>query len=159
MLGHKSIESTLHYICVAKEESRKFAGTMEEVFATATNDANTTYDTNSAVTDSCENDDTDTANVEEDSYTGNAQDLRYKHNYEKQYTSLFPVGHAPTNFATPTKVGMSHQARSSHKHITNTKLPNYIKLTRNNNVSPFPCGYNDHKLIVGHNSTATSKLG
>lgn len=186
MLGHKSIESTLHYICVAKEESRKFAGTMEEVFATATattddtiatydttnastatnasavtNDAVTTYDTNSVVTDSCENDDTDTANVEEDSYTGNAQDLRYHDTYEKQYTSLFPVGHAPTNFATPTKVGMSHQARSSHKHITNTntKLPNYIKLTRNNNVSPFPCGYNDHKLIVGHNSMATSKLG
>ena len=195
MLGHKSIESTLHYICVAKEESRKFAGTMEEVFApttndaiatydavaaydttsvstatkastttnasAVTNDAVTTYDTNSAVTDSCENDDTDTANVEEDSYTGNAQDLRYHDTYEKQYTSLFPVGHAPTNFATPTKVGMSHQARSSHKHITNTntKLPNYIKLTRNNNVSPFPCGYNDHKLIVGHNSMATSKLG
>lgn len=170
MLGHKSIESTLHYICVAKEESRKFAGTMEEVFATATNDANTTYDTTSATTDSCENEvcnnddvaiDTDITNVEEDSYTGNAQDLRYHDTYEKQYTSLFPVGHAPTNFATPTKVGMSHQARSSHKHITNTntKLPNYIKLTRNNNVSPFPCGYNDHKLIVGHNSTATSKLG
>ena len=129
MLGHKSIESTLHYICVAKEESRKFAGTMEEVFATATNDANTTYDTTSATTDSCENEvcnnddvaiDTDITNVEEDSYTGNAQDLRYHDTYEKQYTSLFPVGHAPTNFATPTKVGMSHQARSSHKHITNT---------------------------------------
>ena len=157
-------------ICVAKEESRKFAGTMEEVFATATNDANTTYDTTSATTDSCENEvcnnddvaiDTDITNVEEDSYTGNVQDLRYHDTYEKQYTSLFPVGHAPTNFATPTKVGMSHQARSSHKHITNTntKLPNYIKLTRNNNVSPFPCGYNDHKLIVGHNSMATSKLG
>ena len=173
MLGHKSIESTLHYICVAKEESRKFAGTMEEVFATATNDAIATYDTTSATTDSCETEvynnddvavcndtiDTDITNVEEDSYIGNAQDLRYKNNYEKQYTSLFPVGHAPTNFATPTKVGMSHQARSSHKHIINTKLPNYIKLTRNNNVSPFPCGYNDHKLIVGHNSMATSKLG
>ena len=165
MLGHKSIESTLHYICVAKEESRKFAGTMEEVFATTTNDAVTTYDavatydTNSATTDSCENEDTDITNVEEDSYTGNAQDLRYCDNYEKQYTSLFPVGHAPTNFATPTKVGMSHKDRSYHKHITNAKLPNYIKLTRNNNVSPFPCGYNDHKLIVGHNSTATSKLG
>ena len=105
--------------------------------------------------------DTDITNVEEDSYTGNAQDLRYCDNYEKQYTSLFPVGHAPTNFSTPIKVGMSHQAGSSHKHITNTntKLPNYIKLTRNNNVSPFPCGYNDHKLIVGHNSMATSKLG
>lgn len=179
MLGHKSIESTLHYICVAKEESRKFAGTMEEVFATATNDAVTTYDavatydTNSATTASYEDEvynnddvavcndtiDTDITNVEEDSYTGNAQDLRHKHNYEKQYTSLFPVGHVPTNFATPTKVGMSHKARSSHKHITNAKLPNYIKLTRNNNVSPFPCGYNDQKLIVGHNSTATSKLG
>lgn len=190
MLGHKSIESTLHYICVAKEESRKFAGTMEEVFATATataddtiatydatsvstatkastttnasavtNDAVAVYDTTSAATDSCENDDTDITNVEEDSYIGNAQDLRYKNTYEKQYTSLFPVGHAPTNFANPTKVGMSHQARSSHKHIINTKLPNYIKLTRNNNVSPFPCGYNDHKLIVGHNSMATSKLG
>ena len=138
---------------------------MEEVFAPTSNDAIatydavTTYDTNSAVTDNCENDDTDTANVEEDSYTGNAQDLRYKHNYEKQYTPLFPVGHAPTNFSTPTKVGMSHQAGGSHKHITNTKLPNYIKLTRNNNVSPFPCGYNDHKLIVGYNSTVTSKLG
>ena len=179
MLGHKSIESTLHYICVAKEESRKFAGTMEEVFATATNDAITTYDavatydTNSATTASYEDEvynnddvavcndtiDTDITNVEEDPYIGNAQDLRYCDNYEKQYTSFFPVGHAPTNFATPTKVGMSHQARSSHKHITNTKLPNYIKLTRNNNVSPFPCGYNDHKLIVGHNSMATSKLG
>lgn len=171
MLGHKSIESTLHYICVAKEESRKFAGTMEEVFATTTaDDTIATYDATSTTTASCENEvydnddvaiDTDITNVEEDSYTGNAQDLRYCDNYEKQYTSLFPVGHAPTNFATPTKVGMSHQARSSHKHITNTntKLPNYIKLTRNNNVSPFPCGYNDHKLIVGHNSTATSKLG
>ena len=173
MLGHKSIESTLHYICVAKEESRKFAGTMEEVFATTTNDAVAAYDTTSATTDSCETEvynnddvavcndtiDTDITNVEEDPYIGNAQDLRYCDNYEKQYTSLFPVGHAPTNFATPTKVGMSHQARSSHKHIINTKLPNYIKLTRNNNVSPFPCGYNDHKLIVGHNSMATSKLG
>ena len=155
MLGHKSIESTLHYICVAKEESRKFAGTMEEVFAPTTNDAITTYDATSVTTASCENDDTDITNVEENSYTGNAQDLRYHDTYEKQYTSLFPVGHAPTNFATPTKVGMSHQARSSHKHITNAK----IKLTRNNNVSPFPCGYNDHKLIVGHNSMATSKLG
>lgn len=176
MLGHKSIESTLHYICVAKEESRKFAGTMEEVFATATaddtiaaydttsvstdtnastttDDAVATYDVTSATIDGCENEDTDITNI------GNTQDLRYCDNYEKQYTSLFPVGHAPTNFATPTKVGMSHQARSSHKHITNTKLPNYIKLTRNNNVSPFPCGYNDHKLIVGHNSTATNKLG
>lgn len=174
MLGHKSIESTLHYICVAKEESRKFAGTMEEVFATTTNDAIATYDavatndTTSATTEVCNNDDvavcndtidTDITNVEKDSYIGNAQDLRYCDNYEKQYTSLFPVGHAPTNFATPTKVGMSHKAKSSHKHITNTKLPNYIKLTRNNNVPPFPCGYNDHKLIVGHNSTATSKLG
>lgn len=182
MLGHKSIESTLHYICVAKEESRKFAGTMEEVFATttaddtiatydttsvstdtnastATDDAVATYDVTSATIDSCENEDTDITNVEEDPYIGNAQDLRYYDNYEKQYTSLFPVGHAPTNFATPTKVGMSHKARSSHKHITNTKLPNYIKLTRNNNVFPFPCGYNDHKLIVGHNGTATSKLG
>lgn len=176
MLGHKSIESTLHYICVAKEESRKFAGTMEEVFATTTaddtiatynttsvstdtnastttDDAVATYDVASATIDSCENEDTDITNI------GNAQDLRYCDNYEKQYTSLFPVGHATTNFATPTKVGMSHKARSSHKHITNTKLPNYIKLTRNNNVSPFPCGYNDHKLIVGHNSMATSKLG
>ena len=176
MLGHKSIESTLHYICVAKEESRKFAGTMEEVFATATaddtiatydttsvstdtnastttDDAVATYDVTSATIDGCENEDTDITNI------GNAQDLRYCDNYEKQYTSLFPVGHAPTNFATLTKVGMSHKAKSSHKHITNTKLPNYIKLTRNNNVSPFPCGYNDHKLIVGHNSMATSKLG
>ena len=176
MLGHKSIESTLHYICVAKEESRKFAGTMEEVFATATaddtiatydttsvstdtnastttDDAVATYDVTSATIDGCENEDTDITNI------GNAQDLRYCDNYEKQYTSLFPVGHAPTNFANPTKVGMSHKAKSSHKHITNAKLPNYIKLTRNTNVPPFPCGYNDHKLIVGHNSTVTSKLG
>lgn len=172
MLGHKSIESTLHYICVAKEESRKFAGTMEEVFATTTaDDTIATYDTTSVSTDTnastttddaitanevCTTDASATTNV---TNIGNTQDLRYCDNYEKQYTSLFPVGHAPTNFATPTKVGMSHQARSSHKHITNTKLPNYIKLTRNNNVSLFPCGYNDHKLIVGHNSTATSKLG
>lgn len=172
MLGHKSIESTLHYICVAKEESRKFAGTMEEVFATTTaDDTITTYDTTSVSTDTnastttddaiaanevCTTDASATTNV---TNIGNTQDLRYCDNYEKQYTSLFPVGHAPTNFATPTKVGMSHQARSSHKHITNIKLPNYIKLTRNNNVSPFPCGYNDHKLIVGHNSMATSKLG
>lgn len=172
MLGHKSIESTLHYICVAKEESRKFAGTMEEVFATTTaDDTIATYDTTSVSTDTnastttddaiaanevCTTDASATTNV---TNIGNTQDLRYCDNYEKQYTSLFPVGHAPTNFATPTKVGMSHQARSSHKHITNTKLPNYIKLTRNNNVSPFPCGYNDHKLMVGHNSTATSKLG
>lgn len=172
MLGHKSIESTLHYICVAKEESRKFAGTMEEVFATTTaDDTIATYDTTSVSTDTnastttddaiaanevCTTDASATTNV---TNIGNTQDLRYCDNYEKQYTSLFPVGHAPTNFATPTKVGMSHQARSSHKHITNTKLPNYIKLTRNNNVSPFPCGYNDHKLIVGHNSMTTSKLG
>lgn len=176
MLGHKSIESTLHYICVAKEESRKFAGTMEEVFATATTTADdtiATYDATSVTTASCENEvcdnddvavcnnavDTDITNVEEDSYTRNTQDLRYCDNYEKQYTSLFPVGHAPTNFANPTKVGMSHKAKSSHKHITNAKLPNYIKLTRNTNVPPFPCGYNDHKLIVGYNSTVTSKLG
>lgn len=174
MLGHKSIESTLHYICVAKEESHKFAGTMEEVFATATaDDTIATYDTTSVSTDTnastttddaitanevCTTDASATTNV---TNIGNTQDSRYEECYEKQYTSLFPVGHAPTNFATPTKVGMSHQARSSHKHITNTntKLPNYIKLTRNNNVSPFPCGYNDHKLIVGHNSTVTSKLG
>lgn len=178
MLGHKSIESTLHYICVAKEESRKFAGTMEEVFATTTaDDTIATYDTTSVSTDTNASTTTDASAVTDDAIAanevcttdasattnvtniGNTQDLRYCDNYEKQYTSLFPVGHAPTNFATPTKVGMSHQARSSHKHITNTKLPNYIKLTRNNNVSPFPCGYNDHKLIVGHNSMATSKLG
>ena len=180
MLGHKSIESTLHYICVAKEESRKFAGTMEEVFATATaDDTIATYDTTSVSTDTNASTTTDASAVTNDAIAANevcttdasattnvtnienAQDLRYCDNYEKQYTSLFPVGHAPTNFATPTKVGMSRQARSSHKHITNTntKLPNYIKLTRNNNVSPFPCGYNDHKLIVGHNSMATSKLG
>ena len=177
MLGHKSIESTLHYICVAKEESRKFAGTMEEVFATTTNDAITTYDTTSVSTTTNASATTDASAVTNDAIAanevcttdasattnvtniGNAQDSRYEECYEKQYTSLFPVGHAPTNFATPTKVGMSHKARSSHKHITNTKLPNYIKLTRNNNVSPFPCGYNDHKLIVGHNSMATSKLG
>ena len=178
MLGHKSIESTLHYICVAKEESRKFAGTMEEVFATATaDDTIAAYDTTSVSTDTnasttadasavtndaiaanevCTTDASATTNV---TNIGNAQDSRYEECYEKQYTSLFPVGHAPTNFATPTKVGMSRKAKSSHKHITNTKLPNYIKLTRNNNVSPFPCGYNDHKLIVGHNSMATSKLG
>lgn len=178
MLGHKSIESTLHYICVAKEESRKFAGTMEEVFATATaDDTIATYDTTSVSTDTNASTTTDASAVTNDAIAANevcttdasattnvtnienAQDLRYCDNYEKQYTSLFPVGHAPTNFAAPTKVGMSHQARGSHKHITNTKLPNYIKLTRNNNVSPFPCGYNDHKLIVGHNSMATSKLG
>lgn len=175
MLGHKSIESTLHYICVAKEESRKFAETMEEVFndaaevsianivdavandavandavandVVATNDVATTTTTNVTTTV------TDVTNI------GNTQDSRYEECYEKQYTSLFPVGHAPTNFSTPTKVGMSHQARSSHKHITNAKLPNYIKLTRNTNVPPFPCGYNDHKLIVGYNSTVTSKLG
>ena len=176
MLGHKSIESTLHYICVAKEESRKFAGTMEEVFndaaevaiandvtsaivdavandVVATNDVATTA--NVATTTNVTTTVTDVTNI------GNTQDSRYEECYEKQYTSLFLVGHAPTNFATPTKVGMSHKAKSSHKHITNTntKLPNYIKLTRNNNVSPFPCGYNDHKLIVGHNSMATSKLG
>lgn len=176
MLGHKSIESTLHYICVAKEESRKFAGTMEEVFATATataDDTIATYDTTSVSTDTnastttddaiaanevCTTDASATTNI---TNIGNTQDLRYCDNYEKQYTSLFPVGHAPTNFTNPTKVGMSHKARSPHKHITNTntKLPNYIKLTRNNNVSPFPCGYNDYKLIVGHNSMATSKLG
>ena len=177
MLGHKSIESTLHYICVAKEESRKFAGTMEEVFATTTNDAITTYDTTSVSTTTNASATTDASAVTNDAIAanevcttdasattnvtniGNAQDSRYEECYEKQYTSLFPVGHAPTNFATPTKVGMSHQARSSHKHITNTKLPNYIKLTRNTNVPPFPCGYNDHKLIVGYNSTVTSKLG
>ena len=179
MLGHKSIESTLHYICVAKEESRKFAGTMEEVFATTTNDAITTYDTTSVSTTTNASATTDASAVTNDAIAanevcttdasattnvtniGNAQDSRYEECYEKQYTSLFLVGHAPTNFATPTKVGMSHKAKSSHKHITNTntKLPNYIKLTRNNNVSPFPCGYNDHKLIVGHNSMATSKLG
>ena len=178
MLGHKSIESTLHYICVAKEESRKFAGTMEEVFATATaDDTIATYDTTSVSTDTNASTTTDASAVTNDAIAanevcttdasattnvtniGNTQDLRYCDNYEKQYTSLFPVGHAPTNFANPTKVGMSHKAKSSHKHITNTKLPNYIKLTRNNNVSPFPCGYNDHKLIVGHNSMATSKLG
>ena len=177
MLGHKSIESTLHYICVAKEESRKFAGTMEEVFATTTNDAITTYDTTSVSTTTNASATTDASAVTNDAIAanevcitdasattnvtniGNAQDSRYEECYEKQYTSLFPVGHAPTNFATPTKVGTSHKARSSHKHITNAKLPNYIKLTRNTNVPPFPCGYNDHKLIVGYNSTVTSKLG
>lgn len=177
MLGHKSIESTLHYICVAKEESRKFAGTMEEVFATTTNDAITTYDavaayedkidvtsttTDSYETEVCNNDDVavcnDTINTDITNI-GNEQDSRYEEYYEKQYTSPLCVGYNLTNFATPTKVGMSNKARSSHKHITNAKLPNYIKLTRNNNVSPFPCGYNDHKLIVGHNSMATSKLG
>lgn len=169
MLGHKSIESTLHYICVAKEESRKFAGTMEEVFAenaTTTNDAvaNDVVTTNDVATAEV----TTTANVTTAEVTttvtdvtniGNTQDSRYEECYEKQYTSPLCVGYNPTNFVTPTKVGMSHQASSSHKHITNAKLPSYIKLTRNNNVSPFPCGYNDHKLIVGHNSMATSKLG
>lgn len=170
MLGHKSIESTLHYICVAKEESRKFAGTMEEVFAenatttsevsTTTNEAIATYEdkvctTDATATDAVCNDTivTDITNI------GNAQDLQYRDNYEKQYTSLFSVGYNPTNFVAPTKAGMSHKAKSSHKHITNTKLPSYIKLTRNSNVPSFPCGYNDHKLIVEHSSMATSKLG
>lgn len=171
MLGHKSIESTLHYICVAKEESRKFAGTMEEVFAenvATTNDAaevanadivdavsNDAVATNDVVATTAEV----TTTVTDVTNIGNTQDSRYEECYEKQYTSPLCVGYNPTNFITPTKVGMSHQASSSHKHITNAKLPSYIKLTRNNNVSPFPCGYNDHKLIVGHNSTATSKLG
>lgn len=174
MLGHKSIESTLHYICVAKEESRKFAGTMEEVFAenvATINDAvanDAAEVANADIVDDVSNDAVAnnvvaTANVAttvtDVTNIGNTQDSRYEECYEKQYTSPLCVGYNPTNFITPTKVGMSHQASSSHKHITNTKLPNYIKLTRNNNVPLFPCGYNDHKLIVGHNSTATSKLG
>lgn len=170
MLGHKSIESTLHYICVAKEESRKFAGTMEEVFAenvATTNDAvanDAAEVANADIVDDVSNDAVATTaevttTVTDVTNIGNTQDSRYEECYEKQYTSPLCVGYNPTNFITPTKVGMSHQASSSHKHITNTKLPSYIKLTRNNNVPPFPCGYNDHKLIVGHNSTATSKLG
>lgn len=165
MLGHKSIESTLHYICVAKEESRKFAGTMEEVFAenvATTNDAvaNDVVATNDVATTANVTTTTNvTTTVTDVTNIGNTQDSRYEECYEKQYTSPLCVGYNPTNFVTPTKVGMSHKASSSHKHITNAKLPSYIKLTRNNNVFPFPCGYNDHKLIVGHNSTATSKLG
>lgn len=185
MLGHKSIESTLHYICVAKEESRKFAGTMEEVFAenaTATSEAIATYEdevcattdvtttnvinngvctttdvatTDTTATDTVCNDTivTDISNI------GNTQDLRYKDNYEKQYTSLFPVGYNPTNFDVTTTVGMSHHSMDYHYNITNAKFPSYIKLTRNSNVSSFPCGDNDRKLIAGHNSMATSKLG
>lgn len=165
MLGHKSIESTLHYICVAKEESRKFAGTMEEVFAenvATTNDAvaNDVVATNDVATTANVTTTTNvTTTVTDVTNIGNTQDSRYEECYEKQYTSPLCVGYNPTNFVALTKVGMSHKARSSHKHITNAQLPSYIKLTRNNNVSPFPCGYNDHKLIVGHNSTATSKLG
>lgn len=194
MLGHKSIESTLHYICVAKEESRKFAGTMEEVFAenatttsevsattiatyedkvcattnaTATNVTTTNVTTNevldttdatatNAITTNAVCNDTIVTDI---SNIGNAQDLRHKDNYEKQYTSLFPVGYNLTNFDVTTKAGMSHKAGGYHKNITQTKLPSYIKLTRNNSVPSFPCGDNDHKLIVGHNSMATSKLG
>ncbi len=173
MLGHKSIESTLHYICVAKEESRKFAGTMEEVFNDAAEVA-IANDVTSAIVDAVANDVvatndvataevTTTANVTNTvtdvTNIGNTQDSRYEECYEKQYTSPLCVGYNPTNFVPITKVGMSHKDSSPHHNITNAKLPNYIKLTRNNNVSPFPCGYNDHKLIVGHNSTATSKLG
>lgn len=196
MLGHKSIESTLHYICVAKEESRKFAGAMEEVFAenaTTTSEAIVTYEdkvcttdatattdiaattnvtttnvitnevctttdvttTDAAATDTVCNDTivTDISNI------GNVQDSRNGDCYEKQYTSPFPVGYNPTNFDVTTKVGMSHHSMDYHYNITNTKLPSYIKLTRNSNVPLFPCGDNDHKLIVGHNSMATSKLG
>ena len=166
MLGHKSIESTLHYICVAKDESRKFAGTMEEVFATTTNDAvandaaaNDAVATNDVATAEVTTTANVTTTVTDVTNIGNTQDSRYEECYEKQYTSPLCVGYNPTNFVTLTKVGMSHKASNSHKHITNAKLPSYIKLTRNNNVSPFPCGYNDHKLMVGHNSTATSKLG
>lgn len=159
MLGHKSIESTLHYICVAKEESRKFAGTMEEVF----NDAAEVAVANAVTNDVATAEVTTTANVTttvtDVTNIGNTQDSRYEECYEKQYTSPLCVGYNPTNFVALTEVGMSHQAINSHKHITNAKLPNYIKLTRNDNVPPFPCGYNDHKLMVGHNSTATSKLG
>lgn len=174
MLGHKSIESTLHYICVAKEESRKFAGTMEEVFAenatttvATTNVITTNVATNEvlATTDVATTDATATNAVCNDtivtdiSNIGNTQDLRYKDNYEKQYTSLFPVGYNPTNFDVTTTVGMSHHSMDYHYNITNAKFPSYIKLTRNSNVPSFPCGDNDRKLIAGHNSMATSKLG
>lgn len=174
MLGHKSIESTLHYICVAKEESRKFAGTMEEVFAenanttvATTNVITTNVATNEvlATTDVATTDATSTNAVCNDtivtdiSNIGNAQDLLHKDNYEKQYTSLFPVGYNPTNFDVTTTVGMSHHSMDYHYNITNAKFPSYIKLTRNSNVPSFPCGDNDRKLIAGHNSMATSKLG
>ena len=187
MLGHKSIESTLHYICVAKEESHKFAGTMEEVFAenatttaTATSEVsatntNVTTDEVVATTDVVTIDTTATNATTNDVATtnavcndtivtdisniGNAQDLRHKDNYEKQYTSLFPVGYNPTNFDVTTTVEMSHHSMDYHYNITNAKFPSYIKLTRNSNVPSFPCGDNDRKLIAGHNSMATSKLG
>lgn len=178
MLGHKSIESTLHYICVAKEESRKFAGTMEEVFAenaTTTSEAIATYEdkvcttdatatdvattdataTDAAATDTVCNDTivTDITNI------GNAQDSRNGDCYEKQYTSPLCVGYDPTNFVATTKAGMSHNSNSPYHNVTNAKFPSYIKLTRNSNVPSFPCGDNDHKLIVERHTMTTSKLG
>lgn len=168
MLGHKSIESTLHYICVAKEESRKFAGTMEEVFAeNATTTSSEVSVTNEvlATTDAATTDATATDTVCNDtivtdiSNIGNAQDSRNGDCYEKQYTPPLCVGYDPTNFVATTKAGMSHNSNRPCHNVTNAKFPSYIKLTRNSDVSPFPCGDNDHKLIVGHNSMATSKLG
>jgi len=151
MLGHKSIESTLHYICVAKEESRKFAGTMEEVFATDTADA--PVDTNAADTAVPAVEDAVAAIEEPTSLPCSAKAV------EDSAAPLFPIGaytkpEAVTNSAVHYYTNVYHKPNSR-----TTKVTDFIELTRNNKLPSLSIGFNDHKLRTVPQTMTTIKLG
>lgn len=170
MLGHKSIESTLHYICVAKEESRKFAGTMEEVFADAPVVADATAPA-STVTASTSMDTTDVAAAVDilgtmDTVASAVTTIEKPTSLpcstkavEASGTSLFPIG-LNAKLATTTNFAVSHQTNIYYKpNSRTTKVTDFIKLTRNNTLPSFPIGFNDRKLTVAPQTMATIKLG
>lgn len=179
MLGHKSIESTLHYICVAKEESRKFAGTMEEVFvdapvvADATAPASTvtaSMDTTDAVSTTNAMDTTDVTAVDilgtMDTVASAVTTMEEPtplpcstKAVEASGTSLFPIG-LNAKLATTTNFAVRHQTNIYYKpNSRTTKVTDFIKLTRNNTLPSFPIGFNDRKLTVAPQTMATIKLG
>lgn len=184
MLGHKSIESTLHYICVAKEESRKFAGTMEEVFVDAPVVADATApaftaSADVAVTTNAMNT-TDTTTSMDTTDVAAAVDILGTMDtvastvitieeptplpcstkaVEASGTSLFPIG-LNAKLATTTNFAVSHQTNIYYKpNSRTTKVTDFIKLTRNNTLPSFPIGFNDRKLTVTPQTMATIKLG
>ena len=188
MLGHKSIESTLHYICVAKEESRKFAGTMEEVFADAPVAASTTFavttttamdttdttasrDTTDAVSATNAVDTTDvTATVDilgtMDTVASAVTTIEEPTSLpcstkavEASDTPLFPIG-LNAKPETTTNFAVSHHTNMYYRpNGRTTKVTDFIELTRNNILPSFHIGFNDHKLTVAPQTMATIKLG
>lgn len=176
MLGHKSIESTLHYICVAKEESHKFAGTMEEVFVDApvvvdaaapTSATTASMDTTDAVSTANAMDATTAVDIlgAMDTVTPVVTTIEEPtplpcstKAVKASGTSLFPIG-LNTKLATTTNFAACHQTNICYNpNSGTTKVTDFIKLTRHNIHPSFPIGFNDHKLTVAPQTMATVKL-